>query len=202
MNLREWVNSVMNEAARKYYEIIFLQGEEADEPLKILKDKGEEEALEFLKQWDYGKEMEHSPMEAPWGADDDNFESDEYVMSWNSRLGYIGLVRKVEEEPEIKEPAPEAPAPAPTKPPTEEKKPEAGEKSEGIKPMGVPEKHQLKIALDTLKLNKVGAMVMGGMNHKEAVAFLRKVGYSDEKIKSILKFNQHSDAEIKEMMGG
>lgn len=197
MNLREYVESVMNETAQKYYEIVFLQGEEADEPLKILHDKGEEDALKYLEQWDYGKEMEHSPMEQPWGADDDNFETDEYVMSWNSGLGYIGLVRKVKEEPE--EPvAPETPEPKPiATEPGAEKTTEA----EGIKPLSIPEKHQLKVALDTLKLNKVGAMVMGGMNHKEAVAFLRRVGYSDEKIKSILKFNEHSENEIKEIMG-
>ena len=42
MNLREWVDKTMNEKAQKYYEIVFLQGENAEEPLKILDDKGEE----------------------------------------------------------------------------------------------------------------------------------------------------------------
>jgi hypothetical protein len=199
MNLREYVESVMSETAQKYYEIVFLQGEEAVEPLKILDDKGEEEAIKYLEQWDYGKEMEHSPMEQPWGAEDDTFDNGEYVMSWNSGLGYIGLVRKVKEpeEPETPEtPIPPAPeGEAPTAEPTA-----AGEKTESVKHLGVPEKHQLKVALDTLKLNKVGAMVMGGMSHKEAIAFLRSIGYSDEKIKSILQFNKHSEDEIKELM--
>ncbi|MBE3101959.1 MAG: zinc ribbon domain-containing protein, partial [Firmicutes bacterium] len=44
---------------------------------------------------------------------------------------------------------------------------------------GVPEKHQLKIAKDTLKMSDAGAGAMGGMNKKEARAFLKKQGWSD-----------------------
>ena len=34
--------------------------------------------------------------------------------------------------------------------------------------LSVPEKHQLKIAKATLKMSAIGAMIMGGPNHKEA----------------------------------
>ena len=185
MNLRQYVDKVLCEEAQKYYEIVFMQGDDAKEPLDILDDKGELAALEYLKDWDYGDEMDHSPEEKPWGNDDDVYEKDDYVMSYNTGLGYIGLVRKVKKEEEPEE------------------KPEEGAEETATKEgreLSVPDKHQRKIALDTLKLSKVGASVLGGMNHKQAVEFLKKIGYSDEKLKSMLKAAGHSDEEIKGMM--
>lgn len=140
MILREYVNSVLNEATgQKYYEIVFMQGDDAKEALDILEKKGEKAALQYLKDWDYGKEMEHTAIEKPWGNDDELYEEDDYVMSYNTRLGYIGLVRRQikgeEEQPrspkeETPPPPEEKPAPAPAeKPaPTEETPPpeEAG----------------------------------------------------------------------------
>lgn len=41
-------------------------------------------------------------------------------------------------------------------------------------------KHQLKIARDTLKMSTVGAKIMGGMNHDEARAFLKKHGIPED----------------------
>ena len=32
----------------------------------------------------------------------------------------------------------------------------------------VPERHQLKIARDTLKMSEAGALIMGGPSHEEA----------------------------------
>ena len=51
--------------------------------------------------------------------------------------------------------------------------------------LSTPQKHQLKIAKDTLKMSKAGANVMGGMNHDEARKFLKSIGYSDQKIKKL-----------------
>jgi DNA-directed RNA polymerase subunit RPC12/RpoP len=48
--------------------------------------------------------------------------------------------------------------------------------------LSVPEKHQLKIAKKTLQMSDAGANIMGGMDKKEARAFLKKIGYSDDKI--------------------
>lgn len=47
----------------------------------------------------------------------------------------------------------------------------------------VPQQHQLKIAKKTLKMNDVMANIMGGMNKAEARAFLKSIGWSDQKIK-------------------
>ena len=49
----------------------------------------------------------------------------------------------------------------------------------------VPERHQKAIALDTLKLSDAGVKIMGGMTKEEARAFLKKIGYSDSKIRRL-----------------
>lgn len=40
---------------QKFQEIVFIQGEEAEEPLNILDSEGESAALQYLAQWDYGE---------------------------------------------------------------------------------------------------------------------------------------------------
>lgn len=82
----------LNEATDqdKYESVVFLQGEEADEPLKILNDQGEDAALEYLKQWhDYGHHMGSDSLSH--GSNDGTYEKDGYHMSWNTGLDYIGL---------------------------------------------------------------------------------------------------------------
>jgi hypothetical protein len=49
----------------------------------------------------------------------------------------------------------------------------------------VADKHMTAIAKKTLKMNDVGANIMGGMTKEEARAHLKKVGYSDESIKKL-----------------
>jgi hypothetical protein len=44
-------------------------------------------------------------------------------------------------------------------------------------PLNVPERHQLKIAKDTLRMSDEGAMIMGGMTKEEAREFLRVHGW-------------------------
>lgn len=44
------------------------------------------------------------------------------------------------------------------------------------------QRHQRRIAVQTLKMNDAGAAVMGGMSKEEAREFLKKVGWSDERI--------------------
>ena len=68
--------------------------------------------------------------------------------------------------------------------------------------LSTPEKHQKSIALKTLKMSPAGASTMGGMDHKEAVAFLIKIGYSRSKIEALLKQYGHSSSEIKSWIRG
>lgn len=52
-----------------------------------------------------------------------------------------------------------------------------------MKNLSVPEKHQLKIAKSTLRMSDVGAEIMGGMTKHEAREFLKKIGWSDARIR-------------------
>lgn len=81
----------------KYERIVFLQGEEATAALDELEAHGEEEAIEYLSQWDMGDGGDIH--DEPASGDSDNvYESDDgYRLSYNTRLGYIGLERLVEE---------------------------------------------------------------------------------------------------------
>ena len=47
--------------------------------------------------------------------------------------------------------------------------------SEGKRELSVPERHQLKIARDTLKMSDQGAMIMGGMNKEEARKVIQRL---------------------------
>ena len=42
--------------------------------------------------------------------------------------------------------------------------------------LSVPEKHQLKIARDTLKMSDVGAMIMGGPSKEQAREIIKRLG--------------------------
>jgi len=43
------------------------------------------------------------------------------------------------------------------------------------KTLTVPEKHQLKIARDTMRMTEAGALIMGGMTKAEAKAVIKKL---------------------------
>ena len=78
----------------KYKEIIFLQGEEATEPLEILEKEGENAAFQYLLQWDYGE----SPItegNSPFGSTDKLFYREHFIMCYNNKVGYIGLIEVV-----------------------------------------------------------------------------------------------------------
>lgn len=84
----------------RYEEVVFMQGEEAEEPLRILDQQGEDAALEYLKQWhDYGNHMGRN--EIPVGGADSTYEKDGYIMSWNPYIGYIGLTYDLKHEDDI-----------------------------------------------------------------------------------------------------
>jgi len=74
----------------RYEDIVFLQGDAAFQPLEILETKGEDAALEYLKQWHYSGEHA-TTNELGHGSSDHIYEKDGYIMSWNPKIGYIGL---------------------------------------------------------------------------------------------------------------
>lgn len=74
----------------KYEDVVFLQGDEAEQPLQILHDEGQDAAMEYLKSWHMaGEHMGNDQLSH--GAGDQTYEKDGYIMSWNSHIGYIGL---------------------------------------------------------------------------------------------------------------
>lgn len=79
----------------KYARIIFLQGEEANEPLNILDEQGEQATFEYLQQWNH-RELNEVERFAPGGMNDTLYKSKGYVMSYNLNIGYISLTKIIE----------------------------------------------------------------------------------------------------------
>lgn len=76
--------------------VVFMQGDDADEALAILDNKGVSAALEHLKQWHHPGEHETDD-DFSTGPDDRTLAtSDGYTMSWNMGLNYIGLEFEVQ----------------------------------------------------------------------------------------------------------
>ena len=67
-----------------------------------------------------------------------------------------------------------------------------------MKTLSVPEKHQLAVAKKTLSYSDAGANIMGGMSKKEAIEFLKKIGYSDTRIKKMSEETTNEDTELSE----
>lgn len=70
--------------------IIFLQGEEANEALDIYREQGLDAVFEYLSQWHYPGEHE-TANEFSAGLSDRVFNQDEYRLTVNANLNYIGL---------------------------------------------------------------------------------------------------------------
>jgi len=75
----------------RYEQIVFLQGQEAEEVMDIMNVEGEDAAFEYLKQWHYPGEHDGSATPGN-GTMDKTYKKDGYIMSWNPYLPYIGLV--------------------------------------------------------------------------------------------------------------
>ena len=79
----------------KYRNIVFVQGEEAEKVLNILDKQGEEAALNYLLQWNYGDSPEEEREDQPWGNSDIIYKKDNFVMSYNEKIGYAGLIEVI-----------------------------------------------------------------------------------------------------------
>ena len=76
----------------KYETIIYLQGHEAIEVETIFNEKGADEAIKHLLQWDYGDGGEETDSE-PWGTACKLYAKNDLVMNYNTGLPYFGLTR-------------------------------------------------------------------------------------------------------------
>lgn len=82
----------------QYNSIVFLSDVSNNNPEleQIIEAEGfnSEKVLAYLTQWDCGESEDLSDDE-PWGTDDETFKHGNYVVSYNSRLNYIGLTKLV-----------------------------------------------------------------------------------------------------------
>jgi uncharacterized protein with PIN domain len=87
-----------------WQELAFEQGDEAGEVLDMIDQQGPEATLDHLAEMGYTDMEGETTNDAPWGEEDEVYHDKEsgLTLSWNSRLGYWGLQRKIEsasEEP-------------------------------------------------------------------------------------------------------
>jgi hypothetical protein len=99
--------------------VVFLQGEEADRPLRILGELGHVDAVDFLAQWDYGDETTQAALENGYvydepgeGTNDRVAISGDYALVVNPHVGYVSLLRRYTAPPgEAHEAEPVGPSP-------------------------------------------------------------------------------------------
>lgn len=81
--------------------VVFLQGEDADQPLRILGELGHVDSVGFLAQWDYGDETTQAALENGYvydqpgeGTNDRVALSGDYALVVNPHVGYVSLLRR------------------------------------------------------------------------------------------------------------
>lgn len=74
-----------------YEQVVFLQGDEAEEALEIFREDGADAAADHLKQWHYPGEHEVRATSGAGGSDDVTNTDDGYILTVNTGLDYIGL---------------------------------------------------------------------------------------------------------------
>jgi len=80
----------------KYEQIVFAQGEDANEPLKILDEQGTHAAIEYLLQWDNGDSADIRDQPSA-GTRDTVVRIAGLILTFNTGIGYIGLEREIKE---------------------------------------------------------------------------------------------------------
>ncbi|MFC7580775.1 hypothetical protein ACFQ23_07885 [Schaalia naturae] len=96
--------AVEEAAPSRWVSVVFLQGEEADRPLRILGELGHVDAVDFLVQWDYGDETTQAALENGYvydepsqGTNDRVALSGDYALVVNPHVGYVSLLRRYTE---------------------------------------------------------------------------------------------------------
>ena len=93
--------AVEEAAPSRWVNVVFLQGDEADRPLRILDELGHVDAVDYLAQWDYGDETTQAALENGYvydepgeGTNDQVAISGDYALVVNPHLGYVSLLRR------------------------------------------------------------------------------------------------------------
>ena len=109
--------AVEEAAPSRWVSVVFLQGEEADRPLRILGELGHVDAVDYLAQWDYGEETTQAALENGYvydepgeGTNDRVMMSGDYALVVNPHVGYVSLLRR-HPEPDASAEAIDEPSP-------------------------------------------------------------------------------------------
>ena len=81
-----------------FEQVIFLQDSEADPILTLIDEEGESAAIRVLKEWHYPGEHDVYDSSSAGAADAEYWSADNYVLSYNTRVGYVGLQYHIIEE--------------------------------------------------------------------------------------------------------
>lgn len=86
----EDIDEAPDDQYNRYEDVVFLQGEEANEAIEIIQRDGPDAGIKFLSQWHCpGEHMMRD--ELPHGTGDNVYHGDGYLLFWNSTLPYVGL---------------------------------------------------------------------------------------------------------------
>ena len=76
----------------RYEDVAFTQmSDDYAEFERVLEEGGEDAALEYAKQWHHPGSHDCRPNPG-YDTSDEVYEKDGYILSWNSSIGYWGLV--------------------------------------------------------------------------------------------------------------
>lgn len=92
--------AVEEAAPSRWVNVVFLLGDEADRPLRILGELGHVDAMDYLARWDYGDETTQAALENGYvydepgeGTNDRVMLSGDYALVVNPHVGYVSLLR-------------------------------------------------------------------------------------------------------------
>uniref|UniRef100_UPI0037CB1D23 hypothetical protein n=1 Tax=Nesterenkonia ebinurensis TaxID=2608252 RepID=UPI0037CB1D23 len=94
-------------AGRRWLNVVFLQGDEADQVLDVIDREGTDAAIEHLKGWDYGDETTDAALEngyvydePPTGALDRIVTAADYTLTYAHAHGHVALLRAYDVPPD------------------------------------------------------------------------------------------------------
>lgn len=93
---------------RRWLNVAFFQGEEADAVLDLIDRDGTETAIAHLSGYDYGEETTQAALEngyvyddqPPTGSTDRTVQDSGYALTYNHALGHVGLYREFDTPPD------------------------------------------------------------------------------------------------------
>ncbi|MDN6400433.1 MAG: hypothetical protein L0K01_08270, partial [Brachybacterium sp.] len=101
----------------QWLNVVFLQGQDADEVIEIIDDAGEDAAIDHLQAFDAGAETTDAALTngyvyttPPIRALDHTASGEGYMMVYNRDLGHVGLYRTFTPDPDDALDTPAAPA--------------------------------------------------------------------------------------------